>query len=285
VTTIIIIDDDYSTEILAENLRFRGFEARRINSADEAFRSIDAIVSANLVILDIIMQRPEVAGARSISGDSTTGMALLQAIRKAKPDLPVLVYSATENPSIVDAIRRTPHTLFLPKWATPKLKEVVRIAESVLGVNGSTAGPRSFIVHGHDEVMKLALKNYLQNTLHLPEPIILHEQPNLGRTIIEKFEDYASRIDLVFVLLTPDDLIVAATKPDDEKRRARQNVIFELGYFLGMMGRSSGRVFLLYKGSLELPSDLSGIVYIDISSGVDAAGEKIRKELANVPTL
>ena len=137
-------------------------------------------------------------------------------------------------------------------------------------------------MHGHDETEKLALKNYLQNTLRLSEPIILHEQPNLGRTIIEKLEDYASDVDLVFVLLTPDDKISNLTETNDAKRRARQNVIFELGLFLGLFGRLSGRVFLLHKGPLDLPSDLSGIVYIDILNGVQSAGEVIRKEIENV---
>ncbi len=69
---------------------------------------------------------------------------------------------------------------------------------------------------------------------------------------------------------------------DDEKHRARQNVILELGYFLGVLGRETGRVVLLYKGPLDVPSDLSGVVYIDISNGIEAAGEKIRKELKDV---
>ena len=141
---------------------------------------------------------------------------------------------------------------------------------------------QSFIVHGHDDKMKLELKNYIQNTLHLPEPIILHEKPNLGRTIIQKFEDYAAISSIVFVILTPDDIGASEHDSDDTKRRARQNVIFEMGYFLGTLGRESGRVLLLYRPPLELPSDISGVVYINISNGVDKAGEEIRQEIENV---
>ena len=139
-------------------------------------------------------------------------------------------------------------------------------------------GLRSFIVHGHDETAKLALKNYLQNTLKWPEPVILAEKPSGGKTIIEKFEEHSKNIDVVFVLLTPDDVGGAAGA--HPASRARQNVIFELGYFAGKFGRGSGRVILLHKGDLDLPSDLAGIVYIDISHGIDAAGESIRKEVA-----
>ena len=66
------------------------------------------------------------------------------------------------------------------------------------------------------------------------------------------------------------------------KRRARQNVIFEMGYFLAMLGRKSGRIFLLHQGALELPSDLSGVIYIDITNGIESAGELIRKGIENV---
>jgi predicted nucleotide-binding protein len=139
--------------------------------------------------------------------------------------------------------------------------------------------PAIFIVHGHDESTKLSLKNYLQNTLRLGEPIILHEKSSQGRTIIEKFESYADRADIVFAILTPDDIGGSASDPNRVKRRARQNVIFELGFFYAKMQRTSGRVILLHKGQLELPSDISGIVYVDISNGIEAAGEEIRREL------
>ncbi len=141
---------------------------------------------------------------------------------------------------------------------------------------------QTFIVHGHSDIDKLDLKNYLWSTLGLPEPIILHEQPNLGRTIIEKFEDYAKKATLVFVLLTPDDKISETDDTNDIKRRARQNVIFEMGYFLGKLSRESGRILLLHKGKIEIPSDISGVCYIDISNGILRAGEEIRKELKHL---
>jgi len=146
---------------------------------------------------------------------------------------------------------------------------------------GRKPRPRIFIVHGHDDETKLSLKNFLQNTLDLGEPVILHEQASRGRTLIEKFEQTAKRIDLVFVILTPDDKGCLATDLDSEKRRARQNVVFEMGYFFAKLQRTSGRMILLHKGDVELPSDISGIIYIDISNGIEAAGEKIRKEVCD----
>lgn len=275
---IAIVDDDYAIESLVECLGFLGHEVRRFASADQALQNLQSIIGFDLLILDVIMPPSEL----HISGGRNTGMSIFQQVRKLKTDLPILAYSATSDTDTISILRGDAHTTYLPKWSAPTLKDVNRHICTILGVEDAETLPRPFIVHGHDEVTKLALKNYLQNTIKLPEPIILHEQPSLGKSLIEKFEHYAARSHLVFVLLTPDDKAAAMSAPDDEKRRARQNVIFELGFFLGMFGRSSGRVFLLYKGPLEIPSDLAGVCYIDITAGVESAGEIIRREIARV---
>lgn len=279
---IVIIDDDFSIGILGENLRYRGHNVRIIDSADEALKQLDAIVSADIIILDIIMKYPDQFMNNGVSDGRSTGMIIFKELRKRTPDVPIFVYSAIQDKNLIDIFSNDKNTKFLPKWKAPRLFEVVNIVERLSSVGTIHSEPNAFIVHGHDDDAKLELKNYLQNVLELPEPIILHEQPNLGRTIIEKFEDYAMQSNLVFILLTPDDLMAKGEETDDEKRRARQNVILELGYFLGVLGRETGRVILLHKGPLDVPSDLSGVVYIDISNGIEAAGENIRKELKDV---
>jgi hypothetical protein len=118
-----------------------------------------------------------------------------------------------------------------------------------------------FIAHGHDEAAKELLARFLERLdLH---PVILHEQPNTGKTIIEKFEDY-SNVCFAIVLLTPDDVGSARDRNDSAKPRARQNVILELGYFHGKLGR--GRVCALYKEDVEIPSDYQGVLYIPMDS-------------------
>jgi predicted nucleotide-binding protein len=93
-------------------------------------------------------------------------------------------------------------------------------------------------------------------------PIILHEQANSGKTIIEKFEEH-SNVGFAIVLLTDDDL-GKAKKDENLNARARQNVILELGYFIGKLGRN--RVCPLYTKGVELPSDLYGLLYLEIDS-------------------
>ena len=115
----------------------------------------------------------------------------------------------------------------------------------------------------HDGELKHASARLVTN-LGL-EPVILHEQANKGRTIIEKFTDHA-HVGFAIVLLSADD----EGRPRDTsaallKLRARQNVIFEMGFFFSRLGRE--RVCVVYESGVELPSDLSGILYVQYDSG------------------
>ena len=115
---------------------------------------------------------------------------------------------------------------------------------------------RVFIIHGHDVAALEAVARCLEN-LGL-EPIILHEQANRGRAIIEKFEDYAD-VAFAVVLLTADDLGKRKDEESGHKPRARQNVILEPGFFLGKLVRE--RVCPFVKGDVETPSDYDGVLY------------------------
>ncbi|HEY4327986.1 MAG TPA: nucleotide-binding protein [Mucilaginibacter sp.] len=117
-----------------------------------------------------------------------------------------------------------------------------------------------FIVHGHNNEVKINVTRTLEK-LGL-NPIILHEQANAGKTIIEKFEEH-SNVDFAIVILTDDDF-GKARKDDSLNPRARQNVILELGYFIGKLGRN--RVCPLYSKGVELPSDLYGLLYLEIDN-------------------
>src|SRR5207244_1787432 len=94
---------------------------------------------------------------------------------------------------------------------------------------------KAFVVHGHDSEMKEAVARFLQ-TLEI-EPVILHEQASRGRTVIEKIEDN-SDVGFAIVLMSPDDVGAAASESTSLQPRARQNVILELGYFLGKLERN-----------------------------------------------
>lgn len=124
-----------------------------------------------------------------------------------------------------------------------------------------------FIVHGHDETVKQGVARYIENLGFTAT--ILHERPNKGRTIITKFQEEAADAGFAVVLMTPDDL-GKAKDAAELKPRARQNVVFELAFFIGALG--SNRVAALVKGEIEKPSDFDGVVYLSL----DAADWKVK---------
>ena len=121
-----------------------------------------------------------------------------------------------------------------------------------------------FIVHGHDNGARESVARFLERIGF--EAIILHEQANQGRTVIEKVEAHGD-VDFAVVLLTPDD--EGRVKGGDLEPRARQNVLLELGYFIGRLGRS--KVCALRRGKLDIPSDFAGVVWEQMD---DAGGWK-----------
>lgn len=131
--------------------------------------------------------------------------------------------------------------------------------ETIADVNSS---PRVFVVHGHDEATLHQVARFLEKVGLTP--IILREQPDGGETIIEKFERHADEASYAVVLLTPDDF--GGSKSSNAKMdRARQNVILELGYFVGALKRS--RVCALKKGAIELPNDILGVLWKELDPG------------------
>jgi len=154
-----------------------------------------------------------------------------------------------------------------------------------------------FIVHGRNHEPMKELKRMLKD--FGLKPIVLHEQPSGSRTIVEKLEKYAD-VGYAFVILTPDDVALVYSdedlfmmeqlSPGDEivlkekgfwstfvKRRARQNVVLEFGFFIGKLNRD--RVCCLLKGDVERPSDMHGIVYISFKESINEVRPKIVKEL------
>lgn len=132
-----------------------------------------------------------------------------------------------------------------------------------------------FIVHGHDNSAKQEVARFIAS-IGL-DPIILHEKASSGMTIIEKIEHYSSQSDFAIVLYTPCDKGRGATETKIPARnRARQNVVFEHGYLMAQLGREN--VCALVKGEIETPTDISGVVYVDL----DLAGawkQEVSKEL------
>jgi|ERR1022692_590926 CheY-like chemotaxis protein len=267
---LLFVDDEaFVSRTYIDALKDRRFEVVYKNTADAALRVAQRRVF-DVVVIDVMMPRGRHFGPLETQGGYRTGIALAREMVDHQPSA-VIVGLTNSGDADVEAwfTERSSHYYFHKPRVRPE-----RFAAALWDiVQGVGFMPQIFIVHGHDTGAAISLKNYLQNTLGYPEPVILAEKPSKGMTLIEKFEYYAQDSDVVFALFTPDDFA------DKGPGRARQNVVFEFGYFLGVLGRRSGRVFLLHKGTAEIPSDLHGIIYIDITRGIEASGEEIRREL------
>jgi predicted nucleotide-binding protein len=137
-----------------------------------------------------------------------------------------------------------------------------------------------FVVHGHDSALKTDVERFIHQ-IGL-EPVVLHRQPDKGQTLIEKFEEN-SDVGYAFILLTPDESAYTVDQeklPDASRKkelRARPNVIFEFGFFVGKLGRQ--RVCCIYKEGVILPSDLTGLIYKKVSDSIDSQAYSIIQEL------
>jgi len=146
-------------------------------------------------------------------------------------------------------------------WLRDEISDVDE-SKSVLAPSPAavTLSRKIFIVHGHDEGARQTIARFIERIGF--EPVILSEQANQGRTIIEKIEAHHD-VGFAVVLLTPDD--IGGKTIDLLRPRARQNVLLELGYFIARLGR--GRVCTLAKGALEIPTDFAGVVWEPLDDG------------------
>lgn len=123
-------------------------------------------------------------------------------------------------------------------------------------------GRKVFLVHGHDEEAKLQVMVFIIQLGLVP--IVLSEQALDGSTIIEQIERHGGA-DFAVAIMTPDDFGGSKREPDKVSDRARQNVIFEMGYFIGRLSRA--RVRVLCKEGIEILSDFHGVLYIQMDIG------------------
>lgn len=159
---------------------------------------------------------------------------------------------------------------------SPEEKAIIQKAEVK-----KTPPKEIFLVHGHDELNMHKVSDWV-HVLTGVKPIILSNQLNKGMTLIEKFESYSADSACAIVLMTPDDEARAKREPESALvSRARENVVFELGYFYGKLKREN--VIVLNFG-VKLPGDVHGLVYIGeaewkVDLGAELAGLGYRAHL------
>jgi predicted nucleotide-binding protein len=242
----------------------------KIELLDSILAELDALPYGDGIARDALMKRAAML-FRRICGQESEYVADLGRIRFSVMYAPAPERAKVEAwQSACGRVRNLVNTI----------KEEIELFDSSTGESSraqvSQHEPNSavFVVHGHDEELKQSVARTIDK-LGL-EPVILHEKPNKGRTIIEKFQDH-SEVGFAVCLLSADDLGRAVGTTEDSYR-ARQNVILELGFFLGRLGRE--RVAAIYRphDHFELPSDYSGVLFIEYDNE-GAWRFKLAKEL------
>lgn len=282
--TVLLVDDDvFFSSLVEDELKDEAFDVMTARTLGEAKEKMES-KHFDIAILDIwvpVGKDNDMVPADIIAADGgrRSGLVLAEWIRKKHRNVSIIGYSHASEEEFNDWFRQNGYGFFKKGYVKPIELVKYYICKKVRK-KPSTGGLNCLIVHGHDKTSRYELKDYLRSYLKFPEPVILQDLPGGGLTIIEKFEKAAADVDLVFVLLTPDDKVYRNDDGTHIALRARQNVVFEMGYFLGKFGRTEGRVILLCKGKVELPSDIAGWGYIDISQGIKAAGVDIQKEIS-----
>jgi predicted nucleotide-binding protein len=254
-TAAILLADNMrdSLRSWSEVLRDAGFDVTEASSYSRAKELLEREKDKfDLAVLDLHL--------KSEAETDLSGIQLAEMF--GSESFPIIILTGKPNVKAVkralerDGRRHPPAVAFVEKR---KGREVLLDAIVKVFV------PRVFVAHGHDVKARDAVVEFLKGEgLHR---VVLQEQTGATQTIIEKFEEH-SRVHFAIVLVTPDDVGGKREKQPKLRPRARQNVVFELGYFLGRLGRD--RVVVLYKDEgdpIEPPSNYDGVQYLTMDSG------------------
>ena len=219
-------------------------------------KQIDAAENGSVADWQLWRDKTDVI-LRNVLGD---GSPIYSDFRNIRYTLNVVHGGTTQDDYRRARLRGVQRAISLLEAAKTEVEVSGGLPEAPMG--SEPAGSTIFIVHGRDEASKHEVARFVQDVTSR-KPIILSEQSNDGLTLIEKFEQAAQDAAYAIVISTGDDVGRLSDELDaDLKPRARQNVVFELGYFFGALGRN--RVTMLYQNDVERPSDTDGFVHIPL---------------------
>lgn len=266
---IILLEDDHiqASRIIDEMEHYFGMPKISLYSnASEFIKELPEIcaVPPDLFLFDMMLQWSAVEdlASREIPSDfeySQAGIHCAKAVLSSPKisSIPIILHTFVRAEVIQSTFGVMPKNVSIigKEENTRSLMMMIRSVILASGSDAISCGSKDiFVVHGHDDEAKETAARFIEKLGG--RAVVLHEQPNAGRTIIEKFEHY-SNVAFAIVLLTPDD--VGGKTSKSLKQRARQNVVFELGFFFAKLGRN--KVCALHKEEVEIPSDIQGVIY------------------------
>lgn len=271
---LIIEDDPLQAEFVYTGLKRHFAQANidRIRTESEFQKQFDTVLGSppDFVIIDIMLRWTDPEPTMTLRPAHTEDFysagircARMFAKDSRASNTQLILYSVLPSVDFLKDFRdigdMSHRVFYLQKDSdVENLLNLIRSLSQARGLSTSSV-ETVFVVHGHDDEAKESVARFIEK-LGL-SAIILHEQPASGRTVIEKFERY-SDVAFAVVVLTPDDVGATLRKREDLRPRARQNVIFELGFFVGKLGRN--KVCALFREDVEIPSDYNGVCYIPV---------------------
>jgi CheY-like chemotaxis protein len=245
--TILVADNIKDFRItVVDYLKRKGYKVVEAETIGEA-KDILTKGEVDAAVMDI----------RMINEDDPADISGLTLASEVAPQIPKIILTAYPRPDLVRAaFRQVDGKLpvavdFFDKGEG--LPALLTSLEKILPLRDV------FVIHGHDDKARLEVENFLRK-VYL-KPVVLKDQPIIGGLLLERFEK-ASATSFAVVIITPDDQCVLKNDGDKLELRARQNVILEMGYFMGKLGRS--RVCMLYEEGVVLPSDLHGFTWVKL---------------------
>jgi predicted nucleotide-binding protein len=246
-TRVLLVEDDkeYACRCL-EALYRSSYEVDHAADVESAYQLI-ATHDYDLAILDLMLPPTY----------TDEGLRLQGWLRSKRTKTPIIFMTVRKEDVlkiVAAAMRNNGAKDFINKNDTDSIQQISIRAQEILMQERA----KIFISHGHNELLKLKLKDFIENRLNI-RTTVLADQPSQGLTIVEKLEKSAKQCSFAAILLTKDDEL------KNDTVRARQNVIHELGFFQGKYGRKN--VVLLAERGVELFTNISGIVRIEFEPG------------------
>ncbi len=263
-----IIDNRYQSHVIGSEFKLRGFfersglypDAHMISLFHSDADAVSRIMNAINGTPDFEKVILRLASPKEHAGNHLTIGDMIQALNQA-------LWPEGLAIELVGAIPRLIDTSALD-YGSQEGSSTQNAKQPEIATTETPTSNEVFVVHGRDIGTKDTVARFLED-LNL-KPVVLQELPGKGRTIIEKFEEHA-QIGFALVLFTPDDSGGLRSETDGFQPRARQNVIFELGFFIGKLGRRNTCV--LHRDEVEIPSDYAGVEYIHFD---DSGGWKLK---------
>lgn len=279
--TILFVDNEpHLLDTSKEFLEKSGYTVITASNPAEAKQKLE-LGGIDLAILDIRLENDD--DERDMSG-------LMLAKRAARSIPKIIVTSFPSYDYVREALRPQLDGLPVAVGFLARDEGLMALLETVEDILKTVAAqkagvrpkPKVFVAHGHALSAKDTLCEFLESVGL--KPIVLLEEADRGDTIIEKFERHCQEADFAIALFTPDDFGYSKESPADLNPRARQNVIFELGYMLAKLGRRRARV--LYSHGVEIPTNVLGFLYIELDDA-EKWKEKLLRELkdAGLPVI